>query len=242
MTVRKSILLGAAAVLALGGSALQATPIVQTLNFGGSPPGLDTGDYPQLVSFSLFNSNLGTLNSVTIDLSDNLLASVIAINTDTKNAHTVSAMSGSTTTSVSAFGGLLSTLTLTSTVVPGSNFPLLLAKSGSAGSSWQYDSPSAVTKTSNVTQNSNLSSWQAVGGGVSGTPLEVTAESSGSGTSDGGIKVVYGSGGALYGTITLTYDYTPNTPTVPEPVSMLLVGGSLLGLGVFARRQSAKRG
>jgi|SRR5271157_2603365 len=69
----------------------------------------------------------------------------------------------------------------------------------------------------------------------SGTGTWTFASVSGTLTSGSGL----GTGGVIVTQASVTYDYFP-TQTTPEPMSMLLVGGGLLGLGLAASKLRKK--
>lgn len=62
---------------------------------------------------------------------------------------------------------------------------------------------------------------------------------SGAGGAGSAGNLFFGGTGAIGGTFTVTYNYTPAMTTTPEPATFSLIGFALLGLGVVARKRHA---
>jgi hypothetical protein len=51
------------------------------------------------------------------------------------------------------------------------------------------------------------------------------------------LHVTYGGDGSIGGTLDVTYNYTPPPPKIPEPATLLLMGGSLTVFGMMFRKR-----
>jgi hypothetical protein len=52
----------------------------------------------------------------------------------------------------------------------------------------------------------------------------------------GGPDLFYNANGSVGGTLAVLYDYTPPPSGVPEPATMALMGGAMIGLGMIGKR------
>jgi hypothetical protein len=75
-------------------------------------------------------------------------------------------------------------------------------------------------------------------GGGSTTPYVFTVSSAPGGAGSDGTGV--GASGNTSAGLAITFDYTANSTGTPEPMSMMLVGGGLLGLGLVASKLRKK--
>jgi hypothetical protein len=168
------------------------------------------------VVFPDFNPALGTLTSVLITLEGDIQGTIGLTNGDNAS-HTATG-----TTSVQYSGGAL--ISFTSSFSTGSQ---------TIGAFGSYNSGTLTgTNTGSDTVTSGLGPYIGAGGSWD---LLVTTVS--------GISVLGGGGfiGASQTTDadaigTVTYTYTP-AGTVPEPATLSLIGGALLGLGVLGRKK-----
>jgi hypothetical protein len=70
-----------------------------------------------------------------------------------------------------------------------------------------------------------------------GTIGSLTAQGAGNtGGTGGGNDISYNVVGDVGGTIAVLYDYSPNPSGTPEPATMALMGGALIGLGMLGKR------
>jgi len=237
---RKLLILATVVLVALSGSVLSASPIldVHDYNFGLPAPGKNVA-FNQPVTFQLFDSNLGTLLSVQVDVWSHYTARLRASNGDDFE-HELTGLWGNSTTNLTAFSGVINFNTVSPTVyAPVSvGSPVTLGVIPDASYRYTYTATTAVNGHQAYTTSSSLGSWQAAGGGFSGTPFTIGVTSSATGISDGGIDVAYSAGGTEYGEIRITYSYETG---VPEPVTMALVGSSLVGLGWFSARRRQRK-
>lgn len=218
----------ALALVAAAGSA-QAGTIVLNDTFG-----LTTTNWTNaLSSLSQFDSTLGTLNSVKIELSGDIVQALKAENTGT-TADTLTPIAGAnllfrqgTTT--------LQTLALSNT---GSSFSATAFDGNSdfAGTSGvDFGNLTAAGSLPAFTYTSAADLAAFIGTGNLGA-FNVRAVGAGFIGSDNGNLDSSISTQARYN-LTLTYDYTAPVTPIPEPTSMALVGLGALGLAAARRRK-----
>jgi len=239
MTLRKWFMMVALAAMVAMAPSAQAATIVQNLTFGLPVPGLTTDLYPVNVGYDLFNSNLGTLTKVTVELVTTVSPSVTVANFNTKTSASVTKLEGTTQTQATAFKGQayeLSTNTNTFYAVSTPPLPVVVVPFGSFTQTGSEDTQSAST----TVTGANLAFWQVAGGLPSSTPVEISIPVNGATGQCTGGTCFFNSDPTIYGELNITYEYTTRSE-VPEPMSIVLVGGSLLGLSVLMRRRAAKR-
>lgn len=101
---------------------------------------------------------------------------------------------------------------------------------------------SGLTGTGSASQTpGNLSYFEGFGTGNVTASVATTAVSAGGSSSDPNASHLFYNGNANMGAILeVTYTYTESTNT-PEPATVVLVGGALIGVGLLSRRRFAKR-
>lgn len=188
----------------------------------------------EVLSFGKFNSNLGTLNSITFELGGTVTGSGRAESLDA--AASIVTLSLSSLLKLSRPDG--STIVVTNPVF--SNSYNLMAFDGAidfAGTSGVVTGPvqSSHSESFTSSMNSDFALFSQAGGGNINLKLGATGLSNGSGA--GNLLSQFNTSAA--GSVKVTYDYTVPAP-VPEPetYAMLISGLGLLGL---IRRRAAKK-
>lgn len=235
----------------MGASAAHAgvfTTTTTTVTFSGPTDFNGTG--AGLGSLPLFNSSLGTLQSVNIGGTYTFSSSItVSNNTSTAtsgNVNTVSGAQFSSSTSA-ALNSVIETYTDTAgsttfsghTLTPvafntsGSNPAFSLTSTNSykqvvtAATSLQHLFPIQITNASDMLP------FEAAGGGNFAVLFNTLT----------GTELSYSAGNAsatqsTSATGTLTISYTYDTTPVPEPASLALFGVGVIGLGLVRRRSS----
>lgn len=246
LTIRNQFLIaGLAAGLLAASTGLRADTITQTFNVAGEtePPGFTGQSYS---TFHLFDSTLGNLLSVTVEL--NVTAEADLTVTNTNATGTIHWDSATTTFPINVTGPPAAAILLTVTPFNGNFTGGNLA---AGASDFIPGSSTAETGSDSIT-GAGLSSWEAPGGPVDPTDVGITTgiftngyagdgggSVSGSG-SFGGPSV--GVGSSATNTLTVTYVYSDFVTGAPEPGTWaLLVATSVSGtLAGIRRRRNRK--
>ena len=202
-----------------------------------------TTDYLALFNIPKFDTSLGTLTSLSVTVGGSMAATGSVTNSGAGAASGVVISQNSTITDnppqlvAGSFGGT----TILSGSPNGDTF-LLFLTSATAGSSVGVVGPSATISgiglssgftTQTINQTSGFDP-NLIGSGTFGITF-ATGEFTTSGGSGGNLA----QSAATQDNITLgvTYNFSSETPPVPEPASMTLIATGLLGIAAITRRR-----
>jgi hypothetical protein len=174
-----------------------------------------------------FNSNLGTLTSISLTINGHIEGTITMANSGTTTAAGIGTTSSAF--SVNPLAGFAISNPLLSL-----SFNTGL-QSITAGGSYLSPSLSNDGSSGPLINTSNLAPYQDVGG--IGSFSIVLGTLSGFGVSGGGGNFTGGQSTEASASATLSYTYNNEPPPVPEPASMALLGTGLLGLGMMIRRR-----
>jgi hypothetical protein len=222
-------------------ASVHATTITQLLNV----PGGTNANTPFIVNdipYNLFNSSLGTLTSVTLELTttDTVSSEVVNINSTPEVVTNASAsfpltIYGPPTTTSPPYD--LTTYLATTTITAG-------PYTGIAAP----DFATTVMGTQGGTTDSGivpvpmadwLGNWETPGGGVSGTNI-LFASGAGNYLGSAGSGVFFGGVASVSGTLTLIYTYQSNGTPEPGALALLLASASVSLVGIRRRRAIKK--
>jgi hypothetical protein len=205
--------------------------ITQTFNI---PQQTTKFTYP--IDYNLFDSSLGTLTGVTLDLATASSVEVDIVNT---NATAETFINGTATFALTVTGPPASTTYLSTSMTGGpvSGTANAASKTTFPGSVIDADSGAVPVPSADWPVN-----WEAPGGGVSLTDLLFSSDGgsfSGTETSGSG-DLFFGGTGVVSGTLTLVYSYQPPSGT-PEPGAWaLLVASATVSVAGMRRRRARK--
>jgi hypothetical protein len=196
---------------------------------------LTTTNWLDALSFSKFDTSLGTLTSIRFDLEGVVQGVGSAESLDT-SASTV-------TLSLGSLLGLTrpdhTTLVVTNPVFTQTfDFTAFDNSANFAGTSGGSTGTVSATGSNFFVSNnaSDFALFSALGGGTIALGIDATGNSSGTGS--GNLITQFNTSAS--GVAKVTYTYTPTTPTgdVPEPASLALVCGGLGLLGAIRRKKA----
>jgi len=221
--MRKMFLLGLMASTMSAATLVVSDATVNFNNLSTNLSGRPTGS-GETLTVGQFNPALGTLNSVSI-LVESYLKYRYSVNNNEANPAT------------SNFGFVfLPTVSVNGQNVAyvntGSLFPIYPpgASSGPLGAFGNFTSVIYYDNTSDLNTAGTLAAFTGVGSlNYSTTPSAIFVNDC---SGDCDVEHI-----SRYGArVTVTYDYTPNDPGVPEPATLALIGGGLIGFALLRRK------
>jgi hypothetical protein len=226
--VASGLTAGLLAVTALA----HANTVTQSFNIPNQPPGV------QNIVYNLFDSNLGTLSSVTLELVLNGTANVTVFNTQSFSQSFTNAFTSFPLTVTGPPGPTTFITTTLSANIPSGTVP-------GGGETF----PGTPAHTDSGVINVPIIDWgsyQTPGGGVSLTDLVFTAGAASSGVTGPADGSLGAGGGGTVGDpssfLTLIYNFQPPaSPGTPEPGAWaLLVASGAVSVAGLRRRRAAK--
>ncbi len=200
-----------------------------TIPSSGTPASVN---FANSTTVAQFNPLLGTLLSIGIDLEGSISGTQFI---DNEDGNGITNGTGATTVDMqlsnASAGSLLS-------VAPVASFAFTVAGDNDANPDFA-GSDSASNSFSNVVQSAHTSISNATILGIfSGTGniiLDLSALGSFQVTPGGNLATLTFTQGIAHGAITYVYDAAPDTAEIPEPLTMFLIGGGLLAIGLRKR-------
>ncbi len=195
-------------------------------------------NWTNMLSFGMFDSSLGTLNSIKFDLSG-LVQGIGKAESDDEEATTFNLNLGSLLKLSRPDGSAL--------VVTNPVFNQVFKFSASDGdidfAGTSGGSTGTVTATATAadffvsTSASDFALFSALGGGQIGLALKATGASGATGS--GNLSTIFQTWAA--GSVKVTYDYTPVAVEVPEPASLATILAGLGLMGAVRRRRASNK-
>lgn len=201
----------------------QASASEQTVNWG-----------PEALSISQFNPALGTLNYVEIIGFATGNATLNVSNHSTTQSESFT--NGEATIDESFSGTGFNTITLAGGLSGASGTVTPSGEVSTASTPFMADSTGDPTTISDTILNPNALA-PFIGTGTLGSVAGSGGPSSAGGL--GGTDLFYNATGQVGGTLAILYDYTSASAT-PEPTSMVMMGGALIGLGLIGKKRLKK--
>lgn len=187
-----------------------------------------TGGSSDTLSFAQFNSALGTLTGISVELLGTA-NSVYSVATNSTTPFTTTGTSSTTLTLSGAGLNSLSTPTLTASVTGGS---VNASSSSSTFVETYFPGSASVFDLLGTVASGSLGAY--IGSGSASVLAQFSSStSSGTFTNPAGSFAGAGGGGQASGDLTVTFDYTP----VPLPPALPLLLSGFAALGLLAKRR-----
>lgn len=198
-----------------------------TLTFNDALPPTTT-NWSGTLNLPRFDPALGTLDRVTLTLSGQIVSSIFleSLDAEPSTIHASNSMQATATTSLGAFSATATNpVTFNATAYDGvTDF---------AGTSGHTFSSILASGTGTLSTIDPLKLALFIGLNNFATPIVFSGTSS----SDGSGNLIARFQTLGSGNLSVKYDYTAQAAPIPEPTTMALMGGGLIGLGMLARRK-----
>jgi hypothetical protein len=182
--------------------------------------------FDQTLSLSKFNPSLGTLTGISFTVSNSVSGYVSIYNVDTSSHTFTNATAGDTVTASTTVGSVPESVMTTSNVTVASG-------SASPGVNNYLPATTVTTTGSQVLPMSDWGAYTGTGGSMVSFSFAAGAATYGGTETNGSGDLYFGGKVKGYGSISITYTYTPFA--VPEPASLGLLGIGMAGLLSFRR-------